>query len=700
MGARDRRNPDSARTQSRAALGFARRTWAGMRAWLAGLWSLAALVLRHAPVTGVLLIVQGAVAGAVTPLVVWALAGLIDALGDAQANLVQGTESTPWPAIAPWLAILAAAFLARSLQDGTREYLVLTARRAVDGALHRRVFTHAVALPLAIFEAPDYYGHLENGRPALRGAAVQALRNLTGLLAAIVGTAGLVALFAGTSWLLALILVATTVVRAAVSARLAGAFERINYESSPRRRELAYWAGMLSAREAAPELRLFGLGDYLVRRWRGAFGSYTQEVMTARQRHAAQVMTVATVQHAIGWVVIAALLLMALGGAVSTGALVGLLYGVGRFFQVSGTLTASAADLARHTAHLAHLRAFLALPADHVGEGRPVPRPMREGVRFEAVSFVYPGAARPALANVDLLLRPGERIALVGENGAGKTTLVKLLLGLYRPTAGRITVDGVPLEEINPAAWRHEVAAVFQEFVRYPLTVEENVAIGDPALLETFEREGDANPAVSDVGADGSDISPGTDEAARAMHPRIAAAMRASGATDVARALPRGYETPLAREFEGGVDLSTGQWQRLALARAYVRTAQIVVLDEPTSALDPRAEVEVYRQFAQAAAGRCAVFISHRLGSARLADRIVVLKDGCVIEQGSHDALVTVSGHYAHLYALQATWYADPPVVPATSEAVTSADREDRSTTSVRDRTAGTVTVAGTGEPA
>ena len=208
---------------------------------------------------------------------------------------------------------------------------------------------------------------------------------------------------------------------------------------------------------------------------------------------------------------------------------------------------------------------------------------------------------------------------------------MRLLLGLYRPDAGRITVDGTNLTDLDPAQWRRRATAIFQDFMRYPTSVAENIGYADVALL-------------------GDDADPST-----VVHPRIVAAAEQSGAATFVADLPTGYATPLGKEFEAGVELSAGQWQRLAIARAYLRDAQLVVLDEPTAALDPRAEVAVYRQFRAAAAGRCAVFISHRLGSARLADRIIVLREGRVVEEGGHEALLARGGEYARMYRLQAS---------------------------------------------
>ena len=268
---------------------------------------------------------------------------------------------------------------------------------------------------------------------------------------------------------------------------------------------------------------------------------------------------------------------------------------------------------------------FMDGPRLNLEEGRRLSGQVREGIRLENVSFTYPGGDRPALANLDLTIRPGERIALVGENGAGKTTLIKLLLGLYRPTAGRIVVDGVDLNELAPDDWYRRFGTVFQDFVRYETTVRENIVFG---WLE------------------------GRDDTRT-----LAATVARSGADEVVAALPDGLDTRLGKEFHAGVDLSVGQWQKLAIARAYFRPADILILDEPASALDAKAEAAVYEHFARMAEASTVLLISHRLGSCRIADRILVLREGALVEQGTHAELLAAGGEYATLYRLQAAWY-------------------------------------------
>jgi ATP-binding cassette subfamily B protein len=264
---------------------------------------------------------------------------------------------------------------------------------------------------------------------------------------------------------------------------------------------------------------------------------------------------------------------------------------------------------------------------------RPVPAKIRKGFVFENVGFRYPDSERWAIRNVNLELGPAERIALVGENGAGKTTITKLLARLYDPTEGRITLDGIDLREYNLASLRRAIGVIFQDFVRYDMRFDENIAVGEiESVRSDLEKKNGTPPAIS-----------------TAAENSLAASL-----------LPRfvnGYQQMLGRRFDEGVDLSGGEWQKVALARAYIRDAQVLILDEPTAALDARAEYEVFLRFSELVAGRMAVLISHRFSTVRMADRIIVLRDGKVEEQGSHEELIAKGGLYEELFAMQAQGY-------------------------------------------
>ncbi|MEJ7608500.1 MAG: ATP-binding cassette domain-containing protein [Bryobacteraceae bacterium] len=255
----------------------------------------------------------------------------------------------------------------------------------------------------------------------------------------------------------------------------------------------------------------------------------------------------------------------------------------------------------------------------------PAPRPIRDGFEFRDVSFAYPGSSKLVLDRVNLRFDAGERIALIGENGAGKTTLVKLLARLYDPVAGAVLLDGADLRDYSVEELRKEIGVIFQDYMRYDMRVLENIGFGRIEAVEEM--------------------------------PRVREAARKSYANTMIEALPQGYDQMLGRRFEGGMDLSGGQWQKLALARAYMRDAQVLILDEPTATLDARAEYEVFLRFTELTRDRMAVVISHRFSTVRMADRILVLDSGRIVQQGSHVQLLALGGRYAELFELQAAGY-------------------------------------------
>jgi ATP-binding cassette subfamily B protein len=287
----------------------------------------------------------------------------------------------------------------------------------------------------------------------------------------------------------------------------------------------------------------------------------------------------------------------------------------------------TASGVADQALFLTDLLAFFAMePAvKSKPDGLPAPRPIVRGFEFQDVSFAYPGTNRPVLDRFSFTLRPGERVALIGENGQGKTTVVKLITRLYDPTEGRILLDGVDLRDYDLPGLHAEIGVIFQDFMRYEMTARENITVGRVELKHTAE-----------------DIQYAADK---------------SMASEVVAKLRGGYDQMLGRRFEGGVDLSGGEWQKLALARAYLRDAQLLILDEPTASLDARSEFEVFARFAELTFGKMALLISHRFSTVRMADRIVVLESGRIVEEGRHDQLVALGGRYAAMFELQAASY-------------------------------------------
>ena len=314
-------------------------------------------------------------------------------------------------------------------------------------------------------------------------------------------------------------------------------------------------------------------------------------------------------------------------GLLTMGDLVMFFQAVQRGQGFLGQLLGGLSDLYESHLFLTNLYEFLELKPKIVAPARPAPvhRPLRTGLVFDHVSFRYSDDGRPVLDDLSLTIRPGEHVALVGENGAGKTTLIKLLCRLYDPTQGAITLDGVDLRQLDLEALRREISIVFQDYAHYQLTARENIWLGNI----------DAPPDLAGIQA---------------------AALQA-GADDVIARLKHGYETVLGKWFEGGEELSVGEWQKVALARAFLRQSQIIVLDEPTSAMDARAEYELFQRFHRLAAGRTALLISHRLSTVRMADRIYVLEDGKVLESGTHEELVYRGGKYSCLFETQARNY-------------------------------------------
>jgi ATP-binding cassette, subfamily B, bacterial len=547
-------------------------------------------------------------------------------------NLHNGGGAIPWSRLGLLIGIeLAIALVGEGLSriSALLESLLgdLFANRTSVQLMH-----HAATLDLEQFENAEIYDKLERARRQTVGRIGLFTMLLATLQDLITLVSLSVALAVYVPWLLVLLVVA-------VLPSLLGEthFASLGYSLlfswTPERRQLDYLRYIGASDISAKELKLFGLSDFLV----GRYDRLSHEFYEANKSLAVRRSVVSTLLAAVGTLgyygAYAVIVYLTVIGHQSRAGVftIGVLTFLAGSFRQSRDLIQrvllSLAQVFEQSLYLEDLFTFLDIqPSIKLNpEARKVPVPIRTGFVFERVGFRYPGSEQWAVRGLDFSLAPGERIALVGENGAGKTTLVKLLARLYDPTEGRILLDGVDLRDYDLESLRRNVGVIFQDFVRYDFMLRENIAVGN------IGRIGD--------------------------EPAIKTAAERSLADSVAQRLAGRYDQMLGKRFENGVDLSGGEWQKVALARAYMRDAQLLILDEPTAALDARAEYEVFLRFSELTKGRMAVLISHRFSTVRMADRILVLKGGQLVEQGTHEALVEQGGLYAELFQLQAAGY-------------------------------------------
>lgn len=528
------------------------------------------------------------------------------------------------------LGLLIAAELALAVaQDLTGRLITLVDALLSDrltNQLSLRLMRHAATLDLADFEDAAFQDRLDRARRQTASRMVllgQLLTQVESMVSVAVFSAGLLAY---NPWLVAL-LVLTLIPAFLGEAHFNAQSYQIDFRRTPKRREMDYLRQLAASAETAKEIKIFGLSPFLTARYgtiAEAFYRQNRAVARARAGWGALFSGLGTLGYYAAYLWIAA---QTLNGVLSLGDLTFLAGSFQRLRALMEGLLASFGQVATQALYLDDLFGFFQETARIRSPARPLPVPdrFRQGFRFEQVGFRYPGSDRWAVRDLNLTLGPNETLALVGENGAGKTTIVKLIARLYDPDEGRITLDGHDLRDYDLDGLRRATGVIFQDFVRYNLTAADNIAVG---RIE-----------------------------ARDDRARIEEAARRALADEVIAGLPGGYDQLIGKRFANGVELSGGQWQKLALARAYMRDARLLVLDEPTAALDARAEFEVFQRFRDLSRGRACLLISHRFSSVRMADRIVVLADGRIEDQGSHTALLSRPGRYRELFELQAEGY-------------------------------------------
>jgi ATP-binding cassette subfamily B protein len=489
-----------------------------------------------------------------------------------------------------------------------------------------RVMEQAARLDLTTYENPVFYDKMERARVQATDRLIM-IQQMGRLLQQIITTLIFSAALAWASpWLLFMLAIGVLPTFLGETHYAFLGYAK-NFRQTPAKRQMDYLRQVAGSREGAKEVKLFGLSNFFTERFQQlAHEIYVEDVKLSRSK-----LIVGGLLGIVGTLGYYGAYLYVIWRTIQGG------YDIGQFTfmttaiqQASSNLQqvfSTASGISDQALFLTDLVAFFDMKPTVLSkpDGLATPKPIRTGFEFQNVSFTYPGTSRAVLKDFNFSLRPGERVALIGENGQGKTTIVKLITRLYDPTEGMILLDGKDLREYKLEDLHREIGVIFQDFMRYELTALENIGVG------RIDRMNDMT------------------EIAEAAHKSLA--------DTVVRKLERGYDQMLGRRFEGGVELSGGEWQKMALARAYLRDAQLLILDEPTAALDARSELEVFERFAELTEGKMALLISHRFSTVRMADRIAVLSKGRLIEEGNHESLILAGGLYAEMFEMQAASY-------------------------------------------
>lgn len=495
--------------------------------------------------------------------------------------------------------------------------------------IRHQVMDHASKLHLSYFEGSASYDMLRQAAQEAPTRPLSMMNSALGLVRTVITFGSMIALLVSISPLLALVALLAPIPAFISQSKYGARAFWLTLMMSPLKRRMDYLSSLVTTDTYAKETKLFGLGPYFVDRFQRLGQVFYDRQRTLTRKRSVSSTSWGLLSTAAGSAIALYIALEAVGGRLTLGDLA--LYTAAAASvqtSVQGLFTAFS-GMYENNLYLDTLYRFLGTKPEIVAplQPRPLPSTVEGHIRFEEVSFTYPGAPDPALDGVSFEIRPGETVAVVGRNGAGKSTLFKLLCRLYDPTGGRILLDGVDIREYDPVELRRQISAMFQDYVTYQGTAAENIGLGD--LTHLVDRE------------------------------RIETSAKRAGADERIERLPSGYDSPLGRWFDQGVSLSGGEWQKIALARAFLREAPILILDEPTSALDAQAEHDLFSRLRELSEGRTTLYISHRFSTVRQAERILLLEHGKVAEYGTHDELMAAEAGYAELFTLQAAAYLD-----------------------------------------
>jgi len=526
-----------------------------------------------------------------------------------------------------YLILELALFLLGTLLNQGRRLIQQLIQLQLANRIRGEVIRKALSLELAFFEDPDFYDRLQNAR---REAGYKPVDLIDDTFLIVQNTITLISfavlLLRFSPWLL-VILVTTSIPAFIAEARFSEQGFRLLTHRAPETRQINYLGRLLTEDSAAKEIKLFNLGEVLLARYMTLFEKFFQEDKSLAFRRAIAGLGLGLVATLGFYGSYAWIVWRTVKGVISLGDMT-LYLSIFRQGQTTfQSILSAVGNIYENNLFMAHLFDFLDLKPQMAIAARHsrLPVPLTTGVEFRDVGFRYPESEDWALRGINLKIRPGEKIALVGPNGAGKTTLIKLLSRLYDPTEGAIFIEDIDIRELDPVELRQKIGVIFQDFVRYHVPASENIGFGQIESLHRMDQ--------------------------------IVESARKSGAHSIIENLPEGYATMLGRWFHGGHELSVGQWQKIALARAFMRDAEILVLDEPTASLDAETEYEIFRHFQELTVGKMAILISHRFSTVRMADRIAVIQEGRIAEIGTHDELMRLEAIYAQLFGMQAEGY-------------------------------------------